>query len=99
MTNGTAERADQHELAERVVAAIRTHGSPAYPRAFEVWYAQLSSAIPALNAELQQVMASGGGSVGATAIDSLYDRYIGALSAGLKKQVVRVLRSWTNWLV
>lgn len=84
MTNVIAERVDQDDLAERVVTAMRMHRSPSYPRAFEVWYAHLSGAIPALSAELQEVMASGGGSIGATAIDALYDRYVGAKRLALQ---------------
>jgi len=77
MTKVIAERGDQDDLADRVVAAMRMHGSPSYPRAFEVWYAHLSGAIPALSAELQEVLSSGGSSIGAAIIDRLYDRYVG----------------------
>jgi diguanylate cyclase len=76
MTNVVEERVDQFDLADRVVAAMRLHASPSYPRAFEVWYAHLSGAIPSLSAELLQVLDSGG-FVGATVLDSLYNRYMG----------------------
>ncbi|KPF67283.1 hypothetical protein IP69_13865 [Bosea sp. AAP35] len=84
MTNAIAERVDQDNLAERVVTTMRMHGSPSYPRSFEVWYAHLSGAIPALSAELQQVLASGGGSVGAKTIDALYERYVGTKRLALQ---------------
>jgi diguanylate cyclase len=77
MTNVVAERVDQEDLADRVIAAMRMHSSPSYPRAFEVWYAHLSGAVPALSTELQHVLV-GGGSVGATVIDGLYNRYMGS---------------------
>ncbi|WP_324132990.1 GGDEF domain-containing protein [Bosea sp. (in: a-proteobacteria)] len=75
MTNVVAQRVDQDDLADRVVAAMRMHRSPSHPRAFEVWYAHLSGTIPALSAELQQGV-DNGGFVGATVIDGLYHRYL-----------------------
>jgi hypothetical protein len=58
------------DLAERVVAAMRQHGSPSYPRAFEVWYAHLSGEIPAVSVAMSAVIAGSDGEVGAADIDS-----------------------------
>ena len=76
MTNAVAKRVDEDDLADRVVAAMRMHSFPSYPRAFEVWYAHLLGAVPALSVELQHALV-GGGSVGATVIDDFYNRYLG----------------------
>lgn len=64
------------DLAERVVAAMREHGSPTYPRAFEVWYAHLSGEMPALSMAMQAIITGTEGQVGAADIDQLYDRFI-----------------------
>lgn len=66
-----------HDLAERVVAAMRMHGSPSYPRAFEVWYAHLSGEIPAVSLAMNAVIASSEGKVSAADIDNIYERFIG----------------------
>ena len=63
------------DLAERVVAAMREHGSPSYPRAFEVWYAHLSGEMPAVSTAMNAIIASDG-QVAAADIDSLYERFI-----------------------
>lgn len=80
--NGQAQVSPQsqdlaHELAERVVAAMRMHGSPCYPRSFEVWYAHLSGEIPAVSLAMNAVIASSEGKVGAADIDNIYERFIG----------------------
>jgi diguanylate cyclase len=64
------------DLAEKAVAAIRRHGSPSYPRAFEVWYAHLSGELPALSFALEQELVSGGGRIDGETIDRLYERFI-----------------------
>jgi diguanylate cyclase len=66
------------DLAERVVAAMRQHGSPGYPRAFEVWYAHLSGEMPAISMAMNAIIAGSDGHVGVADIDSLYDRFIGS---------------------
>ena len=63
------------DLAERVVAAMREHGSPSYPRAFEVWYAHLSGEIPAVSIAMNAIIAGSDGKVSAADIDSLYERF------------------------
>lgn len=65
------------DLADRVVAAMRQHGSPSYPRAFEVWYAHLSGEMPAISMAMNAIIASSDGKVGVADVDSLYDRFIG----------------------
>ncbi|RDJ21355.1 GGDEF domain-containing protein [Bosea caraganae] len=65
------------ELADRVVGAMRQHGSPGYPRAFEVWYAHLSGEMPALSMQMNAIIAASEGKVGLADIDALYDRFIG----------------------
>ena len=65
-----------HDLAERVVAAMRQHGSPGYPRAFEVWYAHLSGEMPAVSMALNAILAGNDGRVTDADIDSLYERFI-----------------------
>lgn len=76
-----------HDLAERVVTAMRQHYSPGYPRAFEVWYAHLSGELPALSAAMSTVIASNHGEVGVADIDMLYERFIG--TERLSKQAER----------
>ncbi len=76
MTHVVAERVGPDGLADRVVAAMRLHGSPSYPRAFEVWYAHLSGEMPALSANLLQVVVEAEGKVEGAALDRLYDRFI-----------------------
>ena len=65
-----------HELAQQVVETMRRHGSPAYPRAFEVWYAHLSGEVPALAMAMDALLAANDGAVGTADIDALYDRFI-----------------------
>jgi len=65
------------DIADRVVAAIRLHGSPGYPRAFEVWYAHLSGEMPAVTMAMNAILTGGEGKVGAADIDNLYERFIG----------------------
>ncbi|MDR6871688.1 diguanylate cyclase [Bosea sp. BE125] len=65
------------DLADQVVAAMREHGSPGYPRAFEVWYAHLSGEMPAVSMAMNAILASSEGKVGVADIDNLYDRFIG----------------------
>jgi diguanylate cyclase len=65
------------DIADRVVAAIREHGSPGYPRAFEVWYAHLSGEMPAVSMAMNAILTGGEGSIGAADIDNLYERFIG----------------------
>ena len=55
---------------------MREHGSPTYPRAFEVWYAHLSGEMPALSMAMQAIITGTEGQVGAADIDQLYDRFI-----------------------
>lgn len=64
------------DLAERVVAAMRQHGSPSYPRAFEVWYAHLSGEIPAVSIAMSAILTGSDGQVTAADIDSIYERFI-----------------------
>lgn len=66
------------DLADRIVAAMRQHGSPSYPRAFEVWYAHLSGEMPAISMAMNAIIASSDGKVGVADVDSLYDRFIGS---------------------
>ncbi|MET3892277.1 diguanylate cyclase [Bosea sp. OAE506] len=66
----------QDDLAERVVAAMREHCSPTYPRAFEVWYAHLSGEIPAISMAMHAIITGSEGKVGTADIDHLYDRFI-----------------------
>ena len=73
-----SQQADaSHDLSERVVAAMREHGSPAYPRAYEVWYAHLSGEMPAVSLAMSAILTGHSGRVTAADIDALYDRYIG----------------------
>lgn len=65
------------DVADRVVAAMRQHGSPGYPRAFEVWYAHLSGELPAVSMAMNAIIASSDGIVGMADIDNLYERFIG----------------------
>ncbi len=65
------------DLLDRVVAALRRHGSPGYPRAFEVWYAHLSGEVPGLSLAMDAIIAGSDGKVGVADIDALYDRFIG----------------------
>jgi diguanylate cyclase len=77
MSESPPTAAQPYDLSERVVAAMRAHGSPAYPRAFEVWYAHLSGEIPAVSMAMDAIIASSSGKVGVADIDSLYERFIG----------------------
>lgn len=63
------------DVAEKAIAAIRLHGSPAYPRSYEVWYAHLSGALPNLSVFLLQELATGA-AIDAAMIDRLYERFI-----------------------
>lgn len=63
------------DLAEKALSAIREHRSPAYPRAFEVWYAHLSGETPALSGKLEDMLASGRPLTPGD-IDLLYDTYV-----------------------
>lgn len=81
------QAATSHDLAERVVAAMREHGSPAYPRAYEVWYAHLSDEMPAVSLAMNAILTGNAGRVTAADIDALYDRYIG--TERLAKQAER----------
>lgn len=65
------------DIADRVVAAMRRHGSPGYPRAFEVWYAHISGEMPAVSMAMNAIIASSDGVVGMADIDNLYERFIG----------------------
>jgi diguanylate cyclase len=69
-------REPEFGLADNALALMRKHGSPAYPRSFEVWYSHLSGQCPplsaAMNAALEKSQA-----VGIREIDALYDRYLG----------------------
>lgn len=56
---------------------MRSHGSPAYPRAFEVWYAHLSGEMPSVSMAMNAVIAGSDGKVGTADIDNIYDRFIG----------------------
>lgn len=90
---GIGKQVEQGDLASRVVATMRTHRSPSYPRAFEVWYAHLSGAIPALSAELLQVIVKENGIVSALMIDKLYNQYIDMrnLSQAVDRTSVQIL--------
>lgn len=77
MSEQAQEPLQATELADRVVVAMRQHGSPGYPRAFEVWYAHLSGEIPALSMQMNAIIAASEGKVGIADIDALYDRFIG----------------------
>lgn len=76
MTNSRSGSPQAHDLAEQVVAAMRQHYSPGYPRAFEVWYAHLSGEMPALSMAMQAVIAASNGEVGAADIDTLYEKFV-----------------------
>ncbi|KUL96245.1 hypothetical protein DK26_05095 [Bosea sp. WAO] len=82
-----------HDLAERVVAAMRQHYSPGYPRAFEVWYAHLSGEMPALSIAMNAIIAGSNGEVGVADIDTLYERFIGTerLSRQAERTSLQVL--------
>lgn len=71
-----SEHSHTYDLATRVVETMRLHESPAYPRAFEVWYAHLSGELPALKLAMDALLAANEGSVSAADIDTLYDRFI-----------------------
>ena len=75
------------DLPERVVAAMRRHGSPGYPRAFEVWYAHLSGEMPAISMAMTSLLAGSEGRIGVGDIDMLYERFIG--TERLAKQAER----------
>ncbi|MGL4729212.1 MAG: GGDEF domain-containing protein [Bosea sp. (in: a-proteobacteria)] len=64
------------DLADEALALMRKHGSPAYPRSFEVWYAHLSGENPALCAAMTAALEQSP-EVGVAQIDTLYDRYLG----------------------
>jgi len=66
------------DLPERVVAAMRQHGSPCDPRSFEIWYTHLSGEMPALSAALSATIAAGDGVVASADIESLHERFIGS---------------------
>lgn len=66
------------DFPERVIAAMREHGSPCDPRAFEVWYTHLSGEMISLSAELGAVITAGNGIVSGADIDSLHERFIGS---------------------
>lgn len=76
MNEFQAPSSPSDDLAERVVAAMRQHGSPSYPRAFEVWYAHLSGEMPAISMAMNAIITGSDGPVGAADIDNLYDRFI-----------------------
>src|SRR6478736_2859640 len=76
MDDEASVSARTNDLAERVVAAMRHHGSPSYPRAFEVWYAHLSGEMPAVSMAMNAIIAGSDGQVNAADIDSLYERFI-----------------------
>ena len=84
-TNGQATT-PANDLAERVVAAMREHNTPGYPRSFEVWYAHLSGGLPALSMALNGIIETGGGEVGARDIDTLYERFIATDRFSLQAQ-------------
>jgi diguanylate cyclase len=63
-------------IAESALAQMRRHGSPAYPRSFEVWYAYLSGQNGALNAAMEAALARSQ-DIGIAEIDQLYERYLG----------------------
>ncbi|MGL5361499.1 MAG: GGDEF domain-containing protein [Bosea sp. (in: a-proteobacteria)] len=65
-----------HALAERAVAAMKTHGLPANPRAFEVWFAHLNGQTPTLSAAVERILA-GKGTLAPSDIEALYDIYVG----------------------
>jgi len=93
MNDQTQVPPQPHEIAERVVAAMRQHGSPSYPRAFEVWYAHLSGEIPAVSMAMTGILADGEGKVTAADIDNLYERFIGTerLSRQAERTSLQVL--------
>jgi diguanylate cyclase len=82
-----------HELPERVIAAMRLHGSPSYPRAFEVWYAHLSGEMPSVSMAMDAIIAGSQGKVGVADIDDIYERFIGTdrLARQTERTSVQVL--------
>lgn len=85
--------AASYDLSERVVVAMRAHGSPAYPRAYEVWYAHLSGEMPGVSMAMDAILAGNEGQVGVADIDDLYERFIGTdrLAKQAERTSVQVL--------
>jgi diguanylate cyclase len=64
-------------LAEIALQQIRALRLPADPPSFEVWYAYASGHIPALNEQINAMLA-GRSTLSAADIDQIYDRYFSA---------------------
>jgi diguanylate cyclase len=62
-------------LAQKVLTAMRQHGSPAYPRSFEVWHAYLGDESTTLTRDLSAIIDKAG-TVDGRMIDTLYETHL-----------------------
>lgn len=69
-------------ITDKVLAAIRDHGSPAHPRSYEVWFHHFSEGMPHLSIALKNLIAEGNGIVGETEIERLHKLYIASERTG-----------------
>lgn len=81
--NGTA--CHEFDLADKAIAAMKHHRSPAHPRAFEVWYAHFSGQKPALSEKMQLVL-DRSDTVSFSDIDALYDAHLSPTSISLQSE-------------
>ncbi len=81
------------DAALETLEMMRVHGSPPYPRSFELWFAHVSGQNPALSTALG-VHLERGEQIGAVEIDSLYERYLGhsRFSAQAERSSVAVVQ-------
>lgn len=67
-------------IGQRALELMRTYGSSADPRSYEVWYTYVSGHKPAMNEAIKKITAEHG-SVNGNDIDRLYDEHLAAQRA------------------
>ena len=62
-------------IAQRALELMKTYGSSADPRSYEVWYTYVSGHIPGMNEEIKRITAEQG-SLNDSDIDGLFDQHL-----------------------
>jgi diguanylate cyclase len=77
-------------IGQRALELMKTYGSSADPRAYEVWYTYVSGHKPAMNEAIKKITASQG-SVTTADIDRLYEEHLAAQRAARDTEKASVL--------